>query len=342
MLPNQTVMKKSLSIAVLLLVLLNACKKADQPVWMLKLKSRSYTTPMIHKGRFYVFSQAGEVICGDVKLGTTFWTRTVQDAILGDPALSEDGTLFAITQNGLLFAINAQSGDIRWRTEIKDTFIAPVTLMGPMLLLPSETGTLYARSSKDGSAIWNFSGAKKFNAAAVALHDYILVGGWAKEFYCLRLDGSLNWKVTVADRVTNPGVISANTVIFPAYDHFIYSLDVPSGRMLWRYPAKIPSNVVLQNAAVFFSSGRDLLALAASSGKVVGRRPFGGIVNRLYVDSPDILVLSSYVYKVDPALQKASTVIRGRHPIFKLSSAEGMLLACDDLYSIYGYGKPVP
>jgi len=331
-------MKKTLIVAMIALSLFfGACKNRSQPVWILKLKSRSYTQPIIHQGRFLVFSQAGEAICGDVRSGTILWKQVLPAPILGDPAVADDGTLFVVTQNGLFYAMDVRTGSTKWRIELHDSFIAPLTIFGPSILLPSERGILYVRSRRDGSEMWKFSGAIKFNAAAVVFSDYILIGGWSRDFYCLKQDGSLNWKFRAADRITNPAIASGNFVYFPAYDQFIYSLEIPSGRLKWRYPARSPSNLILWKDRIFFGAEKSLVSLSTRSGKLMGSRVFGKTIDRLYLHPPNLLVLSSYGYRVNPELTETSLVLRGLQPIFKLSSGEGMILASDDLYSIYGY-----
>jgi outer membrane protein assembly factor BamB len=334
-------MKKILIVALALLAIFNGCKKSIQPVWMLKLKSRSYTKPMIHDGRFFVFSQAGEAVCGDLKRGTVLWKEVLPDAILGDPALSDDDTLYVVTQKGLFYAMDARTGRTKWRLDLHDSFIAPVTTAGSIVLLPSESGTLYARSRSDGSEIWKFSGAVKFNAGATLFSNYILIGGWSKDFYCLRTDGTLNWKFTASDRITNRAIAQGNSVYFPAYDQFVYSLDIPSGRMQWRFPVEHPSNLIVTTDTIFFASTQDLVALSARSGKLIQKRASGKTIDRLYQDPSGLLIISSNVYRIKFDFTDISLLFRGLQPIFKLNSSEGMILATDDLYSIYGYEQAV-
>jgi outer membrane protein assembly factor BamB len=313
------------------------CKDSNQPLWKLTLKSRSYTEPIIQGDHFFVFSQAGEVICGNVRNGTRIWSQVVSGPVLGTPALGKDQTLFLITQNGALFSIDAKTGTTRWSVLIPDTFIAPVTLFGSIVLLPSEGGTIYARSASDGSEVWKFSGAGKFNSRAVISGNHVLIGGWAKDFYCLNPDGSVNWKFTAASRITEEAIVRENNVFFPSHDNYVYALEIPSGRLVWRHPADEPSNLAFWNDEILFASGNDLVSISALSGNVVGHHPFGKTIDRLYAYPPDCLVLSGRVYKVSSDLREADGFIRAPRPIFNLSIGGGMILASDDLYSIYGF-----
>jgi|GEM_PF-3355018 len=316
------------------------CRDTHLPVWQIKLQSRSYTDPIIEGKHFYVFSQAGEVICGDVKSGDRIWSRMVDGPVLGTPALSTNQTLFVVTQNGSLYSIDAKTGNSKWQIQIPDTFIAPVALLDAMVLLPSETGKLYARSTLDGEEKWSFTGATKFNTRAVSVTNHLLIGGWSKDFYCLKPSGSLSWKFTAAERITEDAIVSRNTVFFPTYDSFVYALDIPSGRLLWRFPAKLPSKLILWNEELLFASGDDLVSVSPLSGKLIRRRPFGKTIDRLYLYPQGCLVLSRNVFRVSPDLRETSIFIQAAAPIFKLGSGSGMVIASDDLFSIYGYAIP--
>jgi outer membrane protein assembly factor BamB len=329
-------MKKISLVLMLAILTWTSCKNDYQPAWRLALKSRSYVEPLIDGEHFYAFSQAGEVIRASIKDGLPSWSETMAGPVLGRPALVGD-TLFVITQNGILYAIQSQTGKVNWKVQLPDTFSAPVTIFASNVILPSESGKIYARYNRDGSAAWMFSGALKFNTGALVADDRALIGGWGKNFYSLRPDGSLNWKFTAAERITEDAIRVGNNVYFPSHDHFVYALEIPSGRLIWRFPATQPSNLVAMKDEILFASGKDLIAISAYSGKLIRRLPFQKVIDRVYVNPPNLLLVSHDIYEVSPDFSTVSVRFRGPKPFFKLSFAEGMILASDDLYSIYGY-----
>ena len=316
-----------------------ACKQdSSQPIWQLKLQSRPYADPIIRDEKFFVFSQAGEVVCGNVQTGEKNWTQKIEDPVLGTPVLSDD-SLFLATQNGFVYALNPENGSQKWRIELKDQFIAPLTIFSGGVLVPSETGTLYALSQANGSEIWRFSGQRKFNARPVVAGNNILIGGWNKQFTSLKPDGSVNWKLTTAEIITGDPLILNNSVFFPCYDQFVYSVEIPTGRLRWRFAASHPSNLAVINQEIVFASGTNLLHVSRDSGKLLRTTKFGKTISRIYVQNSNLYVLSHDVYRIRPSNATVSVLIRAPNPIFKLSFAVGMILASDDLYSIYGYGR---
>jgi outer membrane protein assembly factor BamB len=329
-------MKKVFIILLVTVLIGNGCKTDHQPAWRLALKSRSYVEPLIEREHFYAFSQAGEVICASMKDGVPIWSETVAGPVLSRPALEGD-TLFVITQNGILYAVQSQTGKVNWKIQLPDTFSAPVTIFASNVILPSESGKVYARSNQDGSSAWIFSGALKFNTGALVADDHALIGGWGKDFYSLRSDGSLNWKFTAAERITEDAIRVGNNVYFPSHDRFVYALEIPSGRLIWRFPAMQPSNLVALKDEIFCASGKELIAISAHSGRLIRRLPFEKVIDRVYVNPPNLLIVSQNIYQVSPDFSAVSVRFHAPKPFFKLSFAEGMILASDDLYSIYGY-----
>ena len=314
------------------------CKQGPaQPIWKLRLQSRPYADPIIRGEKFYVFSQAGEVVCGDARTGKKNWTQKVAGPVLGTPVFSED-SLFLVTQNGFAYALNPENGSQKWQTQLKDLFIAPLATFSGALLLPSENGTLFALSQENGMERWRFSGQKKFNASPMIAGNNILIGGWNKQFTCLKKDGSVNWQLTAAEMITGDPVRLDNSVFFPCYDHFVYAVEIPTGRLLWRFPASQPSNLIVRNKEIVFASGTDLVYVSPNSGKLLRKVKFGRTISRIYADETSLFFLSRDVYRVKPVNAAISVVIRGPQPIYKLSFGVGMILASDDLYSIYGYG----
>ncbi len=316
-----------------------ACKQdSSEPIWQMKLQSRPYADPIIRGEKFFVFSQAGEVVCGNARTGKKNWTQKVAGPVLGTPSFSDD-LLFLVTQNGFVYALNPESGSQKWMTQLKDQFIAPLGIFSGGVLVPSETGTLYALSQENGSEIWRFSGQKKFNAQPVVAGNNILIGGWNKQFTSLKPDGAVNWKLTTAEIITGDPLILENSVFFPCYDQFVYSVEIPTGRLLWRVSATHPSNLTVMNQEIVFASGNHLIYVSANSGKLLRKMKFGKSVSRIYSQNSNLYVISRNVYRVKPANATVSALIRGPNPIFKLSFGVGMILASDDLYSIYGYGR---
>jgi outer membrane protein assembly factor BamB len=295
---------------------------------------------------FYAFTQGGEVLAGSIKTGKEIWKRTLSDAVLGTPALSND-SIFLATHQGGVVRLKKKDGAIEWKKQLMDSFIAPIEIPDSLILIPSETGTLYALNVADGSEQWKLTGEKKFNTRPVISGNRIFIGGWEKQLLCLKKDGTVEWKFHASDLITEDALVLKNLVFFPAYDNFVYAVQAQTGKLVWRHPANRPSNLVLvkkeksneadRGIKLVFASGKDLIYLAPESGNVIRIVKFGKIITRLYAQESDLYVVANDVYKIKAADPKTSIVINPPSPVYKLTFATGVILALDDLYSIYGY-----
>ena len=321
-----------------LLLILAGCGSGYEPVWQWPLESRSYAEPIVDGKTVYIVSQAGEVIAGSYETGKKAWIKKVNGAILASPAISARA-VFAATQNGNVYALDKKTGNQIWTKPFSDRFIAPVSLAGDLILVPSETGVLYGISQRDGVTRWTLAGYQKFNTRALVHRSFLLLGGWSNDFLCLGFDGSIKWGFKAAYPISGDAVVDQNTVYFPAYDGFVYALEIPSGRMRWHSPVKLPTNVIIQNRQLIVGSGNQLLVLSAQSGQLIRRVLVKKPIARLYASGNDCLIVSGDVYRIDPISGRIEVLIRSSKPIFKIAITPKILIASDELFSISGFRK---
>jgi len=316
-----------------------ACRNSAEPLWKWSLKGRCYAQPVVENSVVYVVTQAGEIIAGHAGDGRKIWTRQVDGELLGSPAVNGKN-LITVTRNGFVYAFDKSNGNQIWKKQVQDRFIAPLSSFGTQVMLPSETGTLYALSAEDGSIRWSLSGQTKFSAGALIHGSCILIGGWKRDFLCLKPDGSINWKFTAAHVIAETAVAHENMVFVSAYDHSVYALDIQTGRMLWQVPATEPSNLILLKNELLFVSGKDLVTASIHNGKVTRRLALGRTIQRIYPLEHYCLAVSEDVYRIDPLSKQSSLLFRAPESFFRLVISEDAILASDNLYSVYGYANP--
>jgi polyvinyl alcohol dehydrogenase (cytochrome) len=59
-------------------------------------------------------------------------------------------------------ALRLQTGELAWRASPPDGGAAPVTVIPGVLFFGSSAGTVYAYSTGDGKALWQFDTAREF------------------------------------------------------------------------------------------------------------------------------------------------------------------------------------
>ena len=167
------------------------------------------------------------------------WTLTVSGHVVAPTALSDDGTLYAATEDGWLYAIGA-GGRMLWKHEIGPTVAAPVLGDDGTVYVTNKRQQVYA-ISPDGTEKWLAGGGPYANKNSVwragALDGVFFYTSWrgaARAFSVT--SGNVKWNGD--DGVASGGTASispSGTVLYPGNGR-IDAVDY-LGKNVWRYPA---------------------------------------------------------------------------------------------------------
>lgn len=316
-----------------------SCGSSTKVVWKWVLQSRCYAQPILDGDNVYIVSQKGEVISGDIATGKKNWSIMVNGPILADPDFNQDH-LFVSTQNGSVIALKKKDGGVFWSANYpQDSFTAPLTVVKEMLLVPSRTGSLYAFSTKDGHLLWKNEGNLKYNTKVIVKDSYLFIGGWNFDFFCFRMDGSVNWKYRASYRIVENALVHNNIVYFDAHDSYVYALDAPTGKLKWRYRADYdqPTEMLLIGNELLFGSKDFLEVLDPQTGKRIRKIKTPQIVDRLYEWNNKCVFVYMKVYIVDPKTGSVEVLIPGEGPYFKIAFGKQRFIVTDENTGVYGY-----
>lgn len=323
----------------LILLLFSSCRNAGAPIWNWSLESRSYAQPIFEGETVFVVSQAGEIISGNSRSGEKYWNYRAKGEIVAEPAVLAN-RVFAATRRGDVYALDAKSGKPLWQQRIDDDgFIAPLTANGNMVLAPSQKGTLYALSAENGSKLWAVPGNVKYNSKAVVNGAHIYIGGWAHDFLCLNLEGSLSWRFHASQIIVESAVVNKNVVYFSAYDHSVYALDAVSGTKLWEFTTTEPGRVFLIQDQLIFPAQEALIALRAGDGSLMHRFiPPAKILRCLQQNNSLILsTKNGNIYELDPQRQRMNLLFQSPFALYNLALSHEILIGTDETYGIHGF-----
>jgi len=194
--------------------------------------------------------------------GTNLWrfplfTDYKDNVSQSAPALAPDGTVYAGSLDGTLFAVTP-AGLEKWRfkagLEIKSS---PAIADDGTIYFGSRDRFFYALTPA-GKLKWRFAtGAWVDASPAIATDGTIYFGSWDKIFYALNPDGSLKWKYVVGAIVDgSPAIAADGTIYFGAHDKNFYALN-PDGKMRWTFATGGPviaSPAIGTGGLIYFSS----------------------------------------------------------------------------------------
>ncbi len=332
-------MKKA-SLLPLIAVFLIACPgSSNKLAWQWTLESRCYAQPIIDGNNVYIVSQAGEVISGNYKTGKKNWSIKVNGPVLGDPEFDQDH-VYVSSQNGYVLALKKSNGGVSWSTSFpEEHFTAPLTLVKEMLLVPSRTGTLYSLSISDGHVLWKLEGNMKYNTKAIVQGSHLFIGGWGHDFYCLNLDGSVNWRYKASHVIVENAMVHKNDVYFTAHDFNVYALDLQTGRLKWRFRADNldPTELLLIGNELVFGSGNFIEILDPQTGKRIRKIKAPRIVERIYALDGNVVMVSKNIYKIDIKSGAIQKLISGKGPYFKIAFTPDRYIVSDENSGVFGF-----
>ena len=178
--------------------------------------------------------------------------------------------LFVCNQEGLLMALDAQTGALQWKYQTTaPTYGKPLFVKAaneadavPMALFLSQEGTLYALNAHNGEKQWEYN--QSFfdvtdvrNDASPVIQDQIVYAGLPNgRVVALEADtGEEKWSKVIKDSSTSFSVVRTPVVVgdvvyVSAYGMGLYALDRTTGSVLWFYGLKQYGNIGAGHIAV--------------------------------------------------------------------------------------------
>jgi len=136
-------------------------------------------------------------ISDEIEIDRKIWKFETEGDVLSSPAIRADGTIYAGSKDGFLYAINPD-GTLMWNFDAGINYSSPT--IGP-------DGTIYIGSYIDNC------------------------------LYAVNPDGTLNWKHETGDGVnSSPAVGIDGTIYIGCNDNYLYAIN-PDNTLKWKYSA---------------------------------------------------------------------------------------------------------
>ncbi len=213
--------------------------------------------------------------------GQSAWhndSEGVQSAPLGGVTAGPDGTLYAITRNGVLYAVDA-AGELRWSRQLTppDEFALPPALSGSTLLVTSRSKVVRAFNLNTLTQTWSRALPDNLVTPPCVSETLglIYVGSEAGNIYALRLNGgALAWSAPSSGGVAGLAADSAQ-VYATTTDGNVFAWQGGTGQLAWTASAGSPlqSPPLTDGANVLVATlGGQLRYLSTASGQEVNSR----------------------------------------------------------------------
>ena len=280
--------------------------ETGRQIWKRATGGPVSSTPAVANGIVYVGSYDGKFYALDAHTGALKWkfatdgerrfeakglhgmqpkNQTIADAFdifLSSPVIVQNTVYFG-SGDGNLYALDAATGDLRWKFKTGDVVHASPAFANGVLFFGSWDSYFYAVDAKTGKEKWRFHGGEDslihnqvgFQSSPAVVDGVIYTGCRDAQLYALdaatgkekwRFDNALSWVIT------SPAVFNGK-VYFATSDSALYHIaEAATGKSLVKEDGRayMFSSPAVANDAVFIGvMNGTLMARDAASGKVL-------------------------------------------------------------------------
>ncbi len=310
-------------------------------------------SPVVKGNNIFVMDSKGLVSAFDINSGERLWENNLTANIGGFKETKsrasglavDDGTLFATTGFGGVFAMNAENGTPKWRKVMESPIRIAPTVTDKMLLVQTVDNKLYALDKATGHELWRFGVAHEDTviaggaAPAYDADDNVVVAGFSNgEIVVLNAAvGTPLWSEMLVSNKQVTSTTEINTIgAYPiVQDGVIYAIsnsnimlaiDMRSGEKLWEREIGSMQNMLLAGDYLFVISNRNILyAIDKNDGETIWSMD----VYEYLRDEDDGSVL---VYAAPPLMLNGQIFLAfSNGSVIKIDAASGTLRAKTDL-----------
>lgn len=259
-------------------------------------RQRIVADPVMAQGRIFTLD-AGATVTATSTAGQTLWSRDMtpaadrSDQASGGGIAVADGVVYVASAFGMLSALDAASGQIRWQQKLEATGSGTPTVAGDLVYLVAGDNTAWAIETATGRVRWQTSTAPDQanvlgGSAPVVTDDLAIFAFGNGEVQAnFRQGGARVWDGFAAGQrrfsalsriadVTGDPVLSGGTLYIGTHSGRMVALDAATGERIWTAQDGAISPVWVAGGSVFAISDRnELIRLDASDGSRIWGMP---------------------------------------------------------------------
>lgn len=171
-----------------------------------------------------------------VPRGRPAWTFDGRTLAEFPPAVRNGLLVFGVN-SGRVFALEADTGDVRWARRQRSYIASTPAIAGPRVYVTSMDGMFTAYRVNDGLKTFEFStDGSPIESSPLVLDDLAYFGAWNGRLYALDLrTGRPRWTFQAADDIKGSAVLAAGRIVVGDYAGNVYAVNPRTGALAWRY-----------------------------------------------------------------------------------------------------------
>lgn len=309
--------------------------------------------PVVNNNNIFVMDSKGVVSAFELNSGKLLWENTLtaknnsfKDVKSRASGLAIDkNTLFATTGFGGVFAMDAETGQPKWRISLESPIRIAPAVTDKMLLVQTVDNSLYAFDKNTGKEFWKFNVAHEdtvIAGGAVPAYDEddnVIVAGFSNgEIVVLNATvGTPLWtsmlvsndKVSSTTEINTIGsypIVQEGIIYAISNSDTLVSLDMRTGDKLWDKEIGSMQNMLLVGDYLFIISNKNILfAVEKYSGDIMWAVNTKEFLNEEDYDNAEI-------YAAPPLMLNGQIFLAfSNGKVLKIDAHKGSLIAKTDL-----------
>jgi outer membrane protein assembly factor BamB len=217
-------------------------------VWRTDVESPGLeSAPVVAGGRVFVgFDDS--LFAFDAVTGEQQWRRRLPENELRAPAVAGEAVYVACGGNGAVFALAAETGDVRWQADVDRWIPDGVAVRDGVVYAVGGDEAVVALDAADGSVRWRRTFEAGFRGAPTAGDERVYVGSEDGTLYALDAAGGRElWRFDSNPTVSHepgerpePGpfgsaALAHGRLYVGSSDTHLYALDAATGEVDWSF-----------------------------------------------------------------------------------------------------------
>ncbi len=149
------------------------------------------------RNKVFVGDDMGYLTCYDLKNGKKIWSFKAGKRIVGTPAATGGVIVFG-SADRCIYGLNVSDGKVKWTVEAKEPVLGAVSIDNGIAYIGASDSTFRAIDIQNGNIKWAYSGIKGYiETKPLITADKVIFGAWDNTLYALnKANGKEMWKWT--------------------------------------------------------------------------------------------------------------------------------------------------
>jgi len=216
-------------------------------VWRLKTGDPVRQPPAVHEDRIFFATVRGEIISANLS-GDRLWSKELfsEETKDGEPVRARieapvtyfDGRILVGTEYGVLCALDAATGEERWRADLDGMILGAPNYLEPSRVYAIEqgNGALYCLDAQSGQELWNTEGVERCDSPPAVSANTVVFGSCAAALHVFSPEtGELqrNIEIDGDSQVAGGVALDGDQVVSGCRSGKIFEVDLKTGAFLW-------------------------------------------------------------------------------------------------------------